>query len=144
MSPREVSIPTRRDSDRVHAEGVNSIDWATPIDRCHVTEGDRTGSASDRLHAEGVKFNSTLQGRSIMFSYPRVPPPATELVPVGTAVCLLPSLHGSPPSAFCLLLSAPSIYPGLITITESVWPFSSASVAGLVGSSSPTPSTRNL
>ena len=36
------------------------------------------------------------------------------------------------------------VYFGLMTITESMWPFPSSSVAELVGSFSPTPSTRNL
>ena len=35
-------------------------------------------------------------------------------------------------------------YFGLITTTESKWPFPSSSVTGLVGSFKPTPSTRNL
>ena len=37
-----------------------------------------------------------------------------------------------------------NLYFGLMTITESIWPFPSSSVAELVGSLSPTPSTRNL
>jgi hypothetical protein len=35
-------------------------------------------------------------------------------------------------------------YFGLITITESMWPYPSSSVAEFAGSFSPTPSTRNL
>lgn len=37
-----------------------------------------------------------------------------------------------------------NVYFGLMTITESMWPLPSSSVAELVGSFTPTPSTRNL
>lgn len=37
-----------------------------------------------------------------------------------------------------------NVYFGLMTITESIWPLPSSSVAELAGSISPTPSIRNL
>jgi hypothetical protein len=81
--------------------------------------------------------------REYFADFPRSPYLSFELVLFDGDGCR-PLLEYKTGRAAGFATSAWNLYFGLMTITESMEPFPSSSVAEFAGSFSPTPSTRNL